>query len=235
MAYLQVVQQFCDKYGLPSPNSLVASTDVTFRQLHALCVEAVQDLSNEKWQATKKRVTFTSVAAADQGSILTLFGSGYNQVQKDSLWDNTAVQRIFGPVSEQVWQMFQAAPASGPSYYFTIFDNHLWVNPVPPAGHSLSIFVQTNLLVFDGDTGAAKELPTKDNDTFKFSDRLLKAQLEWRFLKQKGESWPASKEQADDVLIGDLTNDGAYPTLSLERQGTDFQPGIWIPAGSWNV
>jgi hypothetical protein len=243
VSYLELLQTFCAKWNLPVPNT-VASPDPQVRQLVALFLEVVEDLRERPFQQLRRRVNWTSIAGTDQGDIGILWSPSqspnpgaysYSSLIRCTLWDLTSRRPLIGPVSDADWQLLQANPAPGPSFFYRIDSNRLLVWPAMSAGISLSVLVLNRAMVYDPTVPTYKVAPTLDTDIFLLEDNLLRMELEWRWLKQKGEPWLATYEEAAGMRAQQLDKDGSMPTLSLTPQQPVIRPGVWVPAGSWNV
>lgn len=232
---LTLIQDFCRKKGLTVPAGVVGNTELTTSQLLALMHEVVEDALLYPWQEQKQRVTWTTVAASDQGALASLFGAGYYRLSPGSLWNNTLNRPINGPLTDTEWQVLQAASGLGPVEQFKIMGGHLYILPVPPAGHTCSAMVETQYAVFGGGTTPQARIQG-DSDTFVFPDNYAKADLEWRWLKEQKEPWLAAWERMRGILTSILGKDASQPTLHLDGpQDRSVRPGIVVPAGSWNV
>ena len=230
---LQLCQDHCDKFGLPSPTAIVGSTDKTFAQLRALAHEAVEDLLVYPWQEQVKRVTWDAVATESQGAIETLFGAGYQRLIPATMWNNTLNRPVFGPTGDESWQALKAF-TSGPIHQYKIMGGNLHILPIPTAGHDMSAIVATNYGI-ESVSGTAKARFTADDDVPLFPDNVFKAHLEWRWLKQKGEAWSTAYERAQGLTASLVNKDSHLPTFWLDQPRHAIVPGIIVPAGDWNV
>lgn len=232
---LQIVQTFADKMGLPYPLALVGATDKTNRQYRALMREAIQDLSEYRWQEQTVQGSFTSVASQDQGELPTLF-PGYLTLKQNTLWDNTRHMRIFGPLSDAIWEALQTLPNAGPEYQCYVQGNHLFVSPALPAGDNIIGIYTSRYVVITDTTGVLKEFVTADNDRLVFPDNVVQRCFEYKWRKQKGEAgWEDDYNDFMGLLAKNIANAGST-TVSLDA--TPYrgpQPGIVIPPGSWPV
>lgn len=234
MTLLQLLQQFCAKWGLPGPSGVFASTDSTYTQLLALAKESVLELQDEGWTQTTSRVTFSMLGAEDQGTVAAVFGAGFKSLIPGTVWNSTQNVPIFGPVGDASWQLFKQF-ASNPWGQYKLMNGHFYILPAPTAGHSLTAMIHSKYIVSSA-LGVLKETYTADDDYLVVGDRVFLADLEWRWLKQKGEAWASAKDAARDAINAALVADGGLPTLSLDRgDGKGLRPGIVVPAGNWPV
>lgn len=236
ISVLGLVQQFCDKQGLPTPSALVGAQEKSARQLRALVLDVLRELGQWQWQTQQVRKTWTSVLGQDQGSLLTIFGSDFLSLSPDSLWNNTRRMRIYGPLPPQIWQALQVLPNAGPEFQCWVSGNHLFVSPGMQAGETLSGIYTTNLgLVSDEVVPVAKAVPTDDADLILFPEDVALRCLEYKWRKAKGEAGWEDDYNTFIGLVAKRLADAGLPTLQLHRTTKGPQPGVVIPAGSWNV
>lgn len=230
---LTLVQDFSRKMGLPVPVGLFGSTDATFLQLQALIMEIVEKMQTYKWEQQKIRRTWTGVVGENQGALTTLL-PGFRNWIPDTFWNNTLRRPIYGPVTDVNYQSLKALNVAAPLYQFWIAGGDLNIVPGLASADTLSVIYDSKYTVIDVSNNP-KERPTADDDSFIFPDAVFKLSLEWRWLKAKGESWMATMQEALNTISQAIGNDGDLPSLSFTGESPNLQPGIWVPAGSWNV
>jgi hypothetical protein len=232
---LTLVQDFCEKTGLPRPSALVGVTEKSVSQFRALLTECVEDLAEYPWREQTLRKTWTSLAGQDQGTLDSIFGAGYRSWTPGTMWNDTRKMQIYGPVSDQQWQVFQTLPNAGPEYQSWISGGHLYISPALPAGENLSAIYSTNYGVLDLDGVTTKPRITADSDSLLFPDNVVKRCLEYKWRKQKGEAgWEDDYNAFIGLVARSIVKDGAK-TLSLSPNPIIARPGIVVPSGSWNV
>ena len=237
---LEVVQQFANEQGLPLPVSINAA-DKSSRQLKALLNKAVRELAEYGWPYQKKRGTFTTIAGQDQGLLTTVFGADYKGLIQDSMWNTTRHMRIYGPLSEQIWNALQTLPNAGPEFQCWISNNHLYISPAQVAGNTLSFIYLSNLVVGgDPQISAGVRTPaayvTQNEDTFTFPDSVMLAYLAYLWRKQKGEpGWQDDYNYAIGLVAKNIVKDSATVLNLSSSPERGVSPGIVIPPGSWNV
>lgn len=234
MSVLSVIQDFAGQKGLPVPPGVVGVPEASTRQLWILLKQAVEELAKKDWQVLASREVWTSVAGPDQGRLVDLFPTGqYERIVARTFWNVTQRYPMSGPMSAVQWQQAKATPAVGPIGSYYIMGGRLYVWPDLPAGETLSAIISTGLLVIGAD-GTLKEVPTADDDVFRISEGVVRRELEWRWLKEKGEPWQASWDAAQEAQSFELLRE-TMPVLSLEMRKQAIRPGIVVPAGSWHV
>lgn len=231
---LDLVTEHCQRYGLPVPSGVVGSTDVATVQYLAIIKDVVRELGQYKWQQQKFRRTFTTTATELQGRLVNLFGSDYAELVAGSMWDETEQRPVFGPVGDASWEMWKAYVSTGPIYKYWISGDQLYFDPVPPAGHTIGFIVQTSYGVVTT-AGVTKPAITDDSDLFLFPDDVVVRCFEYKWKKLKGEPWQDDYNDYMGLLSKVLVKDTG-PVLSLDgSMPPGPRPGIWVPAGSWNV
>lgn len=232
-AILTLIQDFCGKKGLDVPTSFVVNTDSTYVQLLSICHSLVEDAADSPWQDQTKRITFTSIAAEDQGVISTLFGGGYRTLKQGSLYNVTQLIPIIGPVPDSDWNPMVALN-TGPRYQYKVFQNHLHITPNLPAGNTIAAMVSTNYVIVDAG-GTAKERFTVDTDIPLLPSNFFKQDLEWRWLREHGQSYAKLQAEANWLKAGLVGRDGNMPDLRLDQNPQFARPGVIVPIGNWNV
>ena len=232
---LQLVQDFTEKMGLPTPAALVGVQEKSVRQIRALLREVIEQCAEFRWQQQTLRMTFLSVAGQDQGSMTTIFGPGYHGIVQNSIWNQTRKMRVYGPVSPQIWQALQTLPNAGPQFQCWISNDHLYVSPAFVANETIAVMYETKLCVLAVNGTTTKERITSDDDSILFPDSVIRKGLEAAWRQQKGEiGWEDIRNTFIGLLAKNLVRDGA-PVLSMSPGKRGAQPGIVIPAGSWNL
>lgn len=233
---LALVQDFCDRNGLPRPTALFGSTEKGVRQYQAMMRETVRDLGEYSWQQSTVYTTWTSVAGQDQGTLESIFGAGYAGLVQDSMWNQTRHMRIYGPLSEQIWNALQTLPNAGPEFQMWISQNHLYTSPAQVVGETLAATYFTKFNVLDTDGITYKEIPTADGDTLLFPDNVVDKCFTYKWKKQKGESsWSDDYNDYMGLVAKNIVKDGATKLNMSPAPNRGVQPGIVIPPGSWNV
>ena len=233
---LTIVQDFTEKLGLPRPSAVVGVQEKSVRQFRALLQEAVSDLGEYFWESQKLRKTWLSVAGQDQGTLVSIFGDGYDALVPETMWNDDRHMRVFGPVTSPVWQAFQTLPNAGPEFQCWISGGHLYISPALEAGENMSAIYQSKYGVLAVDGTTTKERITADDDSLLFPTNVVLRALEWKWRKQKGESGWEDDYNAYITLVSRSLVKSGMPTLSLDgARSLTAKPGITIPAGSWNV
>lgn len=232
---LTLVQNFTDKMGLPTPSAMIGATDKSTRQLRSLMRETIAELAEYHWENQKVRRTFLSVSGSVQGNVNTLFGADYSGIVQDSMWNNTRIMRVYGPISEQRYNALLTIPNSGPTYQFFISRNILSLVPSNiVANETYSAIILSRFCVTDTTQTVYKEFVTADTDLLVFPDNVVIRMFEAKWRKQKGEDgWEVDMTAALGLVAKNIVRDGSTRLSLSTEPNRGPRPGIIIPPGNW--
>jgi hypothetical protein len=236
MQLLQIVQQFCGRTGLPVPEALFESGDEQVLQITYLANEVCEKIVElRSWTELQYSATWASVAGEDQGAIEDLAPELLLKIQNNVIWDRTTRLKVFGPLNAQEWQELKALQVTGPLYRYRIMQGRLLFIPDMEAGHEMAFDYVSGGIIYNAGTDETKQLFTADDDEFKLRYTLLLAGLRWAWKKEKGLPWLVDY-QAWEVSVKSLAaGDGTKRNINLAESDNTITPGIWVPAGSWNL
>jgi hypothetical protein len=150
------------------------------------------------------------------------------------LWDRTEKLPLLGPTSPQSWQALKAIVITGPRYSFRFRGGNFLVTPAPPAGHTWVFEYVSRNFALDNDGTTYKSILEEDSDEILLPDQIVKADLRWRWKKEKGLAYAEDFNRAEELIANALGRDGSKPILRLDGEGdNDIRPGIFVPSGSW--
>jgi hypothetical protein len=199
---LSVIQSHCKLHAIGVPSSVTGSTDTQIIQLWEILNDVLTEMTRESdFNVTTYRATFTVIAAADQGAMSTLAPYGYQAALLETFFDLTQRRPLYGPVSETEWEELQALPSAGVWFKFRIWQDHLWLDPVPTVPLSNMAFEYMSSWATKDTGGTPKELPTADNDTFVFPDVILKRGLAARWKQIKGLPYQADETRNSNAML----------------------------------
>jgi hypothetical protein len=234
MTMLSIIQSVTDRMGIPRPTSVIGSTDTQVRQLLALLNEEGEELSKKgDWQALTREQTFTTVAAPTQTA--TPIPDDLDRFIADSFFNRTQIRRLYGPVTPQEWQAYQAQPAYNLIYLaFRERDGAFLITPTPPAGDTIAYeYVSKDWAV--SSTFVAKDSFTADDDTSYLPDMLLKAGLRWRWKQAKGLPYGEDMETYERAVQRELGNDGGSGSLDITGESFHYPFGVNLPEGGFGL
>jgi len=233
MTLLTLVQRFFQRANLPTPATVYGSTDSQVLQAMAILEEEVSDLAaRHTWQGLNLQASHVTIANEDQGNINTL-DPGFKFIRNNTVWDTTDRLPVLGPLNGQQWQAIKAILANGPRYQFRFLGDRLLVNPVPAAGHVWAFEYQSKQAILDPDGITLKEFFSSDSDTFLLPDSLLLSGLRWRWAAQKGLDYGELFNTYERQVKDAMGRDGGKPVLSMDGEGREVKPGIYVQPYSW--
>lgn len=234
LSILGAVQEFCGLRGLPVPTALVGATEKSAAQFLAIVKGVARECGKYTWEESKVQGTFTTIAAANQGAISTLFApaGGFDALVKDSMWNTSKKIPISGPLTDQAWAAQTALSLAGPPYRSWIAGGNLHLSPTPTAGDTIQGIYITSFGFRTGSTPTAT--PSADTNTFVYPDDVIMIGIEWLWKKQKGEAYIDEQNVFLDAVARGMGKKG-LPTLSLEGFSHAPGPRIYVPIGNWPV
>jgi hypothetical protein len=235
---LEVAQDFAAAVGFTRPTTLTANPSDDGRQLTELLNQAGRELaSRHMWQAMNFEASFTTVATESQGTLASIIGPTQvlKRILDETIWNRTTRIPVYGPLSPKVWQGYKALTMVGPYPQYRVRNNQIIMNPVPPPGN-ICFFEYASKCWCTDSTGATfKRNISADTDIFIVDEDLLKAGLEWRWLRKKGLDYAQEFTSYEYLVKQAITDDKPRATLRMDEPAQQLSPGIFIPIGSWSV
>lgn len=231
---LSIVQDFCERKGLSVPTTVIGSADPQIKQIRAILRKGCEDMSQRgRWESLINEASWTTTAAESQGTIVSKATNGFRWLLPETFWDRTQKLPLLGPLDSADWQILKAIVITGPRYSFRFQQGLIKATPAPPAGHTWVFeYISKNwLLAVDGVTYKANF--TVDTDDILLPEQVVTADLEWRWLKEKGLNYTEDFNSAERLIVNALGRSGSKPVLHLDDFGGEIKPGIFVPAGSW--
>jgi hypothetical protein len=235
---LAIAQRFARLNGLVVPSVLFAGTDADSLQWREIINTVGKDIRRKtNWEKLRIRTTWTSTGVESQGLITAKCTNNCEYIIPDTFWDTTTREPIFGPLTDGQWQAIKALVPSTPLYQYKILEGTILVAGPVPNTDTLSLMYKT----FSWLQTAANVTPTltdmtADTNVPVFPDELMDLGVSAYWKKIKGlAGWDqemAKFTQAAQDLGG---NDSVKPVIDMSGGTPKFTPGIWVPAGSWNV
>lgn len=236
---LSIVQKFCGRTNVRVPTYVIGNPDPQILQMAGLLDEFCDDLSLRKvWQATSFESVFVSSATEVQGTLDTLCPYGYQGILFESFFDRTQRLPLFGGVSSAEWQARKAFNFTGPYYQFRVWQNQLWFNPAPPAGHTIAFEYNSNFFVQNNSVDPTDPSPyrqywEKDTDSCLVDDALPIAWLRWAWKKEKGLEYAEDFNKYERLVMTKSARQDRPQAVNLGDRTCVLTPGIFVPAGSW--
>jgi hypothetical protein len=170
--------------GLPSPTSIVGSSDPNASILLALANQEGRELAGRHdWQAITVDYTVATLAAELQ----TALPSDYERLMPyPELWNRTSSQMYSGPTGVRAWGQIKGTGIStGTPGWWRLNGGALYITPAPSAGDTLAFFYVSKNWV-QSEALTAKDHFTVDTDTALIPERLISLGIVWRYKKSKG-------------------------------------------------
>lgn len=230
---LAIAQEFARRTGLAVPSALFGG-DTQALQMAALINELCDEITTRfQWQELLKRKTsWTSTGAVDQGTLTSIFGSGLQNLVAMTLWDSTDRLLIDGPLTTPEWQASQVFDILGSAFAeYKIYDGHLYIEPAIDVGHSLVAFYKVNTWATSSG-GTAKAAITADDDEVLFPAALVKLGLRYKWREEKGLPYAEVMRSFEGMAADLIANNSGAKVLSMAGETTDYKPGIWVPLDS---
>jgi hypothetical protein len=234
MTLLTICQDAANEIGVPSPSTVVGSTDTTNIQLLAAANREGKNLvAGYDWQTLIKEEAHTTLAAESQGDMSTI-ASDFLRFSNDTMWNRTTDRKYYGPLNNSQWQRLKASVSSGITNYFRIRGNALLFHPTPPAGQSVYFeYVGKNWAITSGSTANATSYASDSNTTVLDED-LITLGVIWRFLKQKGLPYNNQFEEYKLKLSEKQSKDGAKQIIRMAGPNRLYLP-VNEPEGNFSL
>lgn len=232
---LSVISEVSKRVGLGAQTSAFSSTDDGVQQMVALLNEVGQEVVERvRWQWVVRRVTITTVAAETQGNIETLTGVELDSIANGTFWYDTLRRPMYGPLDDKDYQLVKAFIPAGPEYSYRIQGTQLLINPVPPAGDTISCVIRTKYWLLAVDGATYRKAIGADTDTLLMDPDLAKLGLKARWKAEKGLPYAEDQRAYEMALASRANKTGTKPALNMADGPMDsYLPGIWVPAGTW--
>lgn len=183
MSYLTIVQRAAQLLSLPTPATVVGSTDPNVVQLGALANEVGEELARDHdWQALTQQHLFTTSGTEDQPDAVP---DDWDRFLPDTFFNRTTIRQL-QLITPQVWQAIQALPALGTPYImWRERDGVFLTTPTPPVGQEIAYeYVSKNWAL--SPSSVPQSYFQADADTAYLDDRLIRLGTIWRFKQTKG-------------------------------------------------
>ncbi|OWT62020.1 hypothetical protein [Candidimonas nitroreducens] len=231
---LSIIQDVCQRVGLPAPNAAAQSTDPLVLQMVALSTKEGEWLSNQyDWQALTLEAHFLTVADQVQGQLSTICPNLKNIIN-DTMWNRDLRRPVFGPLAAQRYQQLQAMVMQGPWNQFIIQGDNILFFPVPVAGQNIWFqYTTSNWCQSSGGIGQGRF--KADTDILLLREDVFKLGCEWRWKKAKGLDYAQDFVDYETILETAKARDGSKDVINMGDVKYDIYPGILVPSGSWPV
>lgn len=233
MSLLTIVQRFCKRTGIASPNTVYGSTNEQIVQIMGLLEEEGAELSGRgAWQQLVQEATHTTLAAENQGAIETIASGNFRYIVNKTAWDRSAnlpLMVIDGPQ----WQAIKGFSSTGPQYSIRIRGGNLLANPAPAAGSTWAFEYISWNWILDNDGSTRKQYFTEDTDTVLLPEPIVMMGLRWRWKKEKGFDYQEDFISYESMVKDALSRDGIKKSLNMGDSHYEPRPGYTVNQGNW--
>jgi hypothetical protein len=241
---LTLIGDFFERQEMVRPAAVIGSTDQTVKQARRILQEGIRELQErDDWkmlQVLSPLITHangTNFLAYDLEANIP----AYKWMIPTTMWETLTRIPVAGPLNEmdrsQMITM-QVTPAQYSFWYGPgTKGNALYIYPYS-ATPRFQFQYQSLFAIIDVSL-VPKEAFTADTDMSLFPDRILQADLNWRWLKSKGLPY-AEEMRSFEIMVANLeSNQQPMGAINMGGRGAYADrfmgPGLLIPAGSWNV
>jgi len=228
---LQIVQNFCQATGLPTPLTVSGSTDTQVIQILALMNEGLDNLVVMPWAQLEKVATFVSTAVENQGALETI-APGFRSLVGDTLWSNTNRLIGAGSISPQDSQALRIWGTPSALVQFREVGGNLLFIPAGASGLTYSFEYKSQNAVMAVDL-STKQYFTQDTDVPILPDNVILADLRWRWKCEKELAYAESFRTFEQLCKQAVTSSAAKQSISMATSRTNLVPGVVVPFGNW--
>lgn len=235
---LEIVKEICGNFGLVKPNTAVSSNDLQVIQMLSLLNEGASKLARRfEWQVLTGEASFTTLAAASQGTLASIIGAtaNFRRIVDETIWNRTTGRIVLGPIAPEEWQGRLAVTTAGPYSEYRIRAGTLYFDPVPAAGESCYF----EYVSYNWATDAAGTTPrarfTADDDLPLFDDELLLADLKWRWREAKGLDFQQAFDDFEMMVADAESSDKTARRIKMDNMWSNWARYPGVPNSSWNL
>ena len=217
MSLLTVAQAIAEEVGLPTPSSIVGSSDRTAKQLLRLINRSGKRLAKKNWAILQKENTFSTVAGTASYSL----PSDFDRLLDGTIWDRTAYWSLRGPLTPGQWQVYKSGlvVSSTVRSRFRIKPdtrvNKFFLDPTPSAVVSMVFEYASDQWVKDSGNSTGRAAYAADTDIAIISEELIEMDCIWRLLNRKGFAYEEEKQEAERAIDLAFAEDGGAAVLDM--------------------
>lgn len=229
MTALELLQRTVRLLGITEPpTSLVGSTDPQVTNLLEILTDVGQDIaSRHDWSRLGSSFTFASAGVDAQAYPLP--NDWDRSSPTASVWrSGSLLTPLSGPCPPDVWHELLAMPGIRFPGYWRLFGGELQIVGIP-IGETGSFEYLSNAWVTDPDDGSFKTAVSKDSDTFRLPDRLLRLAVIWQWRSFKGLSYAEEMATFEKQLERDIAADRSARPISTTSPLTPDSPNMSWP------
>ncbi len=233
MSMLEIVQRHCKRSNIPSPTSVLGSTDDQVLQILALLEEEGSDLASRgEWQILINEATLTTLAAESQGDINTIAANGFRYIKNMTIWDRTDNLPVL-VIDAVDWQAEKGFAATAPRYRARIRGDNLISTPSPSAGNTWAFEYISKNWILGADGTTYSQYFNLDTDVPLLPKEILLKGLRWRWKKEKGLEYAEDFSSYEYMVKDALSRQGLKQVLNMSDGDQGKSPGIVVNQGNW--
>ncbi|WP_192248471.1 phage adaptor protein [Mesorhizobium caraganae] len=214
MTALELLQRTVRLLGITSPpTSLVGTDDDQITNLLEILTDVGQDIaSRHDW--SKLAGTFSFVSDGNNSQSAPFASDWSRSFPNASVWrSGSLLVPLSGPCPPDIWHRLLTLPGIRFPGYWRMFGGEIEIIGVP-ASETVSVEYVSDAWVIDADDGSFKDTVSKDGDTFRIPDRLLRLAVIWQWRSFKGLSYAEEMSTFEKQLERDIAADRSARPMS---------------------
>ena len=233
MSLLTIVQDVCNRVGVPPPSSVISSADNTVKQMQALADQEVKDHARaHAWQVLQREVTWIATATEEQNVI----PMDFDRFIPYTMYNRTRNRIVSGPLTPKEWQDLKGRAAVIVYDAFRQRGDKLLFMPVPTAGQEYAFEYVTKYAISDASGNTPKLKFSADGDVPLVDEELTTLGVLWRWYRAKGLDYAEAFNSYETIKRELMSRDGGQRGADLGQYRGFRGPRIPIfPDSDWLV
>lgn len=212
MSLLQMVQDAAVLVGLDEPSSVMANTDVTFKQMRVLAQQEGDELSRAyDWRNLKVQADIVGDGSTEYWDLPDDFD---RQQAGDNLWLRTApFIPLTGPISDGDFLGMKAAPTRPIRPIWRYFGDQIQIWPVLADTQECTLEYRSSHWISNAGGTTIRTRWVEDTDFAIVPERIMTLGLVWRWKRAKGLDYAEEFNTYQLERTKAERADGGYRTL----------------------
>ncbi len=213
---LQVIQEVCPVIGLAVPQAVFSSTAREHIELQALANEMAARIATDThdWTRLKTLCTLTGDGTAESFDLPEDYARMLKQAK---VWPST---NFFTPLVHYLdtdkWLGDSVLGIQRPVGAWTLIGNQIYIQPALPDATTASFYYISSLYALSKEQEDMSSF-TKDDDSFKLDNRVLKLGMIWQWKANKGQPYAEDMQNYEARLSRRISDDGGRKVLRAGR------------------
>ncbi len=232
MSLLTMVQDACDKLGIPRLSAVIGSASPDARQMLVLANQESEELSRRTaWQILTKETTFAALAQESQTGALL---ANVRFIINGTFYNRTRQRVVLGPIPPEEWQRQKATTTQVYFDQYRIRGNAIQLMPTPTAGDIYAYEFVTKAWATNS-TATVDRVDgfVADTDLTLLNEFATKLGIVWRWKMAKGLDYAEDYRTYEITVTNLIARDGSKRTLSMAGDRTFPSPTVIVQEGSW--